>query len=56
MIDKEHGEFFLVCDVCEETRGQSCDTWQDAVDSKKEQHWISRNVDGEWQDICPDCQ
>ena len=56
MIDNEFGKFFVVCDVCGEA-GQSCDTWQDAVNSKQEQHWISRKeVGGEWSDICPDCQ
>jgi hypothetical protein len=29
---------------------------KEAIDYKKENDWRSRKVNGEWQDICPECQ
>lgn len=55
MIDKEFGKFIVVCDTCGE-EGEPYDTFQDAVDSKKEKHWMSLCIDGEWTDLCPDCK
>lgn len=28
----------------------------DAVNAKKREGWKSRKTNGEWEDICPDCQ
>lgn len=55
MIDREYNKFRLVCDVCgnEET---GFDYFDEAVEAKKELGWVSRRVNGEYQDICPDCQ
>lgn len=48
--------YCLTCDVC----GGEADGWffdfYEAVDYKKENSWQSRKRNGEWEDICPDCQ
>lgn len=55
MIDKEYGGYCLTCDICgEEVDG--FDDYYDAVEYKKDNGWISRKIDGEWHDICPDCK
>lgn len=55
MIDRVYNEFRLVCDVCgnEET---GFNYFDEAVEARKELGWISRRINGEYQDICPDCQ
>jgi len=56
-IDKlpDGGGYALVCDVCWEVP-YSSDDFNDVVDHKKENGWKSRKADGEWIDVCPDCQ
>ena len=48
--------FTPVCDNCgKELPG--CETFWDAVEEKKDAGWLSaRNIWGEWDDVCPDCQ
>jgi hypothetical protein len=45
----------LVCDICDH-EVKYFDNFQDAVDYKKENGWRSRKENGEWLDICPECQ
>ena len=59
MIDKEYGEYILVCDICgEEVTG--FDTFDRALDYKDKEGWKSRRgeqldlKDG-FVDICPAC-
>ena len=55
MIDKDKGIHVLSCDVC----GASVvpfDNFQEAVDYKKENGWKSQRYEGQWEDICPECQ
>lgn len=57
MIEKEYGEYVLVCDVCDiaaDTEGGL--TFQEAVDSKKALGWKSQKRNGEWIDVYPECQ
>jgi len=42
------------CDVCQTELGRF-DTFEEAVRAKKEAGWISRKINGEWNDICPSC-
>ncbi len=57
MIDKEYGEFILVCDICgEATAGDGWQTFQEAVDGKKQAGWKSQRHNGVWQDVCLECQ
>lgn len=55
MILKEHGKFQLVCDNCDAVI-EIYDSWDKAVDGKKEQQVKSSKIDGEWIDVCYECQ
>jgi len=64
MIEKINtNQFALSCDICCETidahnehRQRHFDSFHKAVDYKKDNGWKSKKIDGEWQDICPECQ
>lgn len=49
------GRFVLTCDCCEH-EVKYFDTFQEAVDYKKENGWQSVKDGSEWRDVCPDCQ
>ena len=55
-IQKEHGYFLLVCDICQNAEETDFETWSEAVDDKKELGWKSKREGGGWIDVCPDCQ
>ena len=55
MIEKIDGEFVLYCDVCGEIITTE-PTFNDCVESKKEFGIKSQFLDGEWQDVCLECQ
>lgn len=46
--------YALICDHCGEEAGEF-DTFQDAVDGKKDTGYRSINEKGQWSDYCPDC-
>lgn len=48
--------FVLLCDVCGEEENEQFDDFYDAVEYKKSEGWKSQRVNGEWLDICPECQ
>ena len=56
MIDRDGGFYYLICDVCGEEAPASFCEFQEAVRYKKAEGWRSRRRDGEWEDVCPDCQ
>ena len=61
MITKMYGKFILTCDNCEdidnlEQTKELFDTFQDAVEAKKERGWVTFNQDEMWLDVCQDCQ
>jgi len=43
------------CDLCGEELPGEFDFY-DAVEAKKTEGWKSRKINGEWQDICCECQ
>ena len=55
-IEREHDRSVLYCDGYKCKARIVCDEFNDAVDYKKSNGWRSRKVDGEWVDLCPDCQ
>ncbi len=55
MIDNQFGNHVLICDFCEEESEEYWDTFQDAVDGKKEVGWSSQRTSKGWKDICPEC-
>ena len=47
--------YIATCDLCgAELPPESL--WIETVEAKKANGWRSRKIDGEWEDICPDCQ
>jgi hypothetical protein len=44
----------LTCDIC--GKGEKFDYFDHALEYKKDLGWISEKYNGEWQDICPECQ
>lgn len=55
MIQKNYGKHHLICDNCDELI-EIYDSWDKAVDGKKEQWVKSSKIDGEWIDVCYECQ
>jgi Fe2+ or Zn2+ uptake regulation protein len=55
MISKEYGKYTLICDMCGATTEEEYETFQDAVDAKRDTGWKSKKIDGEWVDLCPGC-
>ena len=54
-IERFGGLYTPTCDICgEELPGE--DDFYDAVNAKKRAGWISKKENGEWVDICPECQ
>jgi hypothetical protein len=58
MIDKNGpDEFELSCDHCEEPADETFESFQEAVQFKKDNGWKSvKDVDEQWHDLRPDCQ
>jgi hypothetical protein len=58
MIDKNGpDEFELSCDYCEEPAEETFDTFQEAVEFKKDNGWKSvKDKAGNWHELCPECQ
>ncbi len=56
MIDKQSGQYHLICDICGEEAEEIFDDFYDAVDYKKQNGWKSQKRMGEWEDVCPGCQ
>lgn len=54
-IDNFGGIYTPACDICgEELDGEF--NFYDAVDAKKRAGWRSQKVNGQWEDVCPECQ
>ena len=54
-IERFHDQFTPICDLCG-TRLPGEFSFMDAVEAKKDAGWKSRKIDGEWEDVCTDCQ
>lgn len=55
-IDKDSGMYSLTCDICGEIADEEFFEFGEAVDYKKENGWKSQKRNGQWEDVCPDCQ
>lgn len=53
-IEKYYRYYTAVCDCCG-ARLPGEERWEDARRAKQAAGWESRKVDGEWEDVCPDC-
>lgn len=56
MIDKQSGRYHLICDICGEEAEEGFDDFYEAVEYKKTEGWKSQKRNGQWEDVCPDCQ
>ena len=56
MIDKEGDLFILYCDICGDAADEDFFEFCEAVNYKKQTGWKSQWHQGEWRDICPECQ
>lgn len=55
-IEREGKFYTLYCDICGESIS-GFSLFQEAVRYKQENGWKAQAVpDGEWQDLCPECQ
>jgi hypothetical protein len=51
-------EFALSCDYCEDEHDEMFETFQDAVEHKKDErnNWsVIKDENGGWRDLCPEC-
>lgn len=55
-IERDSGFYTLTCDICGEEVNEQFYDFQEAVNYKKDNDWKSQKHNGEWQDICPECQ
>lgn len=50
----ERGMYDLICDIC--TNYEEFETFNEAVEFKKEFGWKSEKKNNEWIDICEECK
>lgn len=57
-IDRDMGEISFVCDGkrCGDVCYTGEDEWNLAIHTMREEGWVSRQVNGEWEHFCPACQ
>ena len=46
----------VMIEKCYEAPMNTFPDFMDAVDYKKNNGWKSQKRDGEWEDVCPECQ
>ena len=56
MLEGKAPFYELYCDFCSNDETIEADSFQEAVDQKKELGWISVKDGGEWKDKCSSCQ
>ena len=57
MINKFGKSYILSCDICQEEAEETFYDFYDAVKFKRDNGWKSqKDENGEWMDICPECQ
>ena len=54
MIDKQFNSYVLICDICYDEQ-EYFDSFDEAVEGKKELGWKSKKTINGWHDICPKC-
>jgi hypothetical protein len=56
MISNFNGIYSLECDVCGESATETFFDFYEAVEYKKANDWKSQKRNGQWEDVCPECQ
>ena len=54
-IQKEYGDYHLICDNCSREAENIFDSFDKAIDAKKMLGWESVKVSGQWEDWCDKC-
>lgn len=54
-IEKFGRVYIPTCDICG-AELYEVDDFYSAVEDKKAEGWKSRNISGEWVDVCVECQ
>ncbi|HHV63843.1 MAG TPA: hypothetical protein GXX46_02015 [Peptococcaceae bacterium] len=56
MIINEYGKKRLICDNCETAADKVFDSFGEASQWRKDNGWkVSKNEQGEWINLCPEC-
>jgi Fe2+ or Zn2+ uptake regulation protein len=55
-IDVDGKVMHLYCDVCGEKTEMSFRTFDEIINYKKRNNWKSQRRNGEWEEVCPECQ
>ena len=55
-IDVDGKVMHLYCDVCGEKVEISFFTFDYLINYKKRNNWKSQRRNGEWEEVCPECQ
>ena len=58
MAIEQRGEwrYVIVCDECGRSEVKYFNTLDEAVEYKRDNGWKSKEDDGEWVTLCPNCQ
>jgi len=56
MIDRDYDDYYLVCDNCGRQVDEPFDSWEKAVEAKKENGYTSKKYGNGWKDLCPECK
>lgn len=56
MITKTFDKYELICDICGEAAEEEFIDFYDAVEYKRQNRWRNIKEQGEWKDVCPECQ
>lgn len=58
MIENVGGIYYLECDICGKDSGIDFDDFMEVVNWKKNRDngWISRKTNNQWEDVCDDCK
>ncbi len=56
MIEKVDDVFVLYCDNCSNATDEDFYSFCEAINYKKQNDWKSQWRQGEWWDVCPECQ
>ena len=55
MIERQHGKLIFMCDECSD-ESESFDSFDEGLAEIKREGWlITKDSDGEWMHVCPDC-
>jgi hypothetical protein len=51
----ENDGYELICDICNAEADVMFDSWNEAVEARKDLGWRSEKSNGKWRDVCKCC-